>query len=320
MSRIIRYFLVASLILITVLVFVYPRLMVAPGSVLKGHRGFETDCFACHVPFLGASSEKCVSCHKVERIGVSTTQGVPLAEKKNRVLFHQRLPGKNCVRCHGDHAGVLQYRQAGRFSHQLVDEVTRSRCVGCHQAPGDSLHRQSTETCAQCHGMETWRPARFKHDLLSAARRERCAACHQAKTPADALHRQASAPCGRCHTVTQWKPATFDHRKWFAFDKEHNVRCVSCHPNDNHNAYTCYGCHEHAVGKIRQEHLEEGIREFERCVLCHRNADKDEAEWRWKTGRWREGSPGSFPPARSGGRPVERPAKDSGHHEHGDDD
>lgn len=94
--------------------------------------------------------------------------------------------------------------------------------------------------------------------------------------------------CGQCHTVTQWKPASFDHKKYFDFDKDHNVKCVLCHPGNNFKNTTCYECHEHSPQKIRSEHLEEGIRDYERCALCHRNANEDDAERLWKSGRWRD--------------------------------
>jgi len=50
---------------------------------------------------------------------------------------------------------------------------------------------------------------------------------------------------------------------------------VTCHVEDNYSTYTCYGCHEHTLAKVRREHVEEGIRNFEDCVSCHRSADED---------------------------------------------
>ena len=47
--------------------------------------------------------------------------------------------------------------------------------------------------------------------------------------------------------------------------------------------YTCYGCHEHSRSKIREEHLEEGIRDYENCVECHRSGDEDEAKRIWRS-------------------------------------
>jgi len=38
--------------------------------------------------------------------------------------------------------------------------------------------------------------------------------------------------------------------------------------------YTCYGCNEHSPANIRREHTEEGIRNFDNCVECHRSASE----------------------------------------------
>jgi len=56
------------------------------------------------------------------------------------------------------------------------------------------------------------------------------------------------------------------------------VKCSRCHENNDYKKYTCYGCHEHSRSNIREEHLEEGIRDFENCTECHRSPDEDEAE------------------------------------------
>lgn len=47
--------------------------------------------------------------------------------------------------------------------------------------------------------------------------------------------------------------------------------CETCHKNNDYSLYTCYGCHEHSQAKIRAEHVEEGIQNFENCVECHRD-------------------------------------------------
>ena len=47
--------------------------------------------------------------------------------------------------------------------------------------------------------------------------------------------------------------------------------------------YTCYGCHEHSRSKIREEHVEEGIRDYENCVEGHRSGDEDEAKRIWRS-------------------------------------
>ncbi|MBF0613547.1 MAG: class III cytochrome C family protein [Magnetococcales bacterium] len=295
MKRLVPWILGINLALIALLVLLYPHLMVAPGSLISGHRSLERDCFACHDWFAGATSNKCLKCHKSDSIGVLNTKGKPLAVRKSKTPFHQKLTDYDCVACHGDHVGVAKYRVVQRFSHQLLDAATREGCVACHARPKDGMHRLVTDLCSQCHGTERWKPARFNHDLLSASQRAACVECHQAKTPTDGLHRQLTAPCSRCHTLTAWKPATYDHRQSFALDRDHDVKCVTCHPSDDYKNYTCYGCHEHNQGKIRKEHLEEGIRDFERCVLCHRNANEDDAKQLWRSGRWRDGLPPGTP-------------------------
>jgi hypothetical protein len=242
MHRPVKYLLWITLAIVTSLVFILPDTMIAPGRLLPGHSALERDCFACHTPFLGSPSEGCLACHKAASIGVTTSKGVPLTVRKTRVPFHQKLLNQDCVACHSDHSGVATYRVTGRFSHQLLDDMTRGQCIACHPRPVDDLHRQVSDTCSQC------------------------------------------------HTLERWKPATFEHEKLFALDRDHNVKCVTCHSRNNYKAYTCYGCHEHSVKKVRKEHLEEGIREFDRCVLCHRNADEDDAKRIWRSGRWRDGT------------------------------
>ena len=283
MNRIVKIFLTLNLVTIAVLVFTYADQMVSPGKLIYEHRASETDCFACHTVFLGASSDKCISCHKVADIGVLTTTGIPVVNKKTKVPFHQKLLNDNCIACHSDHLGVAKYRSFQKFSHGLIDAPIREKCIGCHQRPTDLIHRQASDKCAQCHGTEKWKPATFDHKLLKKTVLELCVSCHKTKVPRDKLHHQVSDKCGQCHGTDKWKPTTFDHNKYFAFDEDHDVKCVACHTTSDYKKYTCYECHEHSPRKIREEHEEEGIRDYENCVACHRNADEDEAERAWES-------------------------------------
>ena len=263
MSRLIKIFLTLNLAVIAVLVFAYADLMVSPGKLIYDHRASETDCFACHTVFLGASSEKCISCHKVADIGVMTTKGALVVEKKTKIPFHQKLLDQDCIACHSDHLGVAKYRSFQKFSHVLLDTSMRENCIGCHQRPTDPIHRQVSEKCAQCHGTD------------------------------------------------KWKPATFDHNKFFVFDEDHDVKCEACHTTSDYKKYTCYECHEHSPEKIREEHEEEGIRDYENCVACHRNADEDDAKRAWES--LRRGVPYQF------GLPYEKNSKKR-RKKHDDDD
>ena len=59
--------------------------------------------------------------------------------------------------------------------------------------------------------------------------------------------------------------------------------------NNDYSNYTCYGCHEHSRSRIRKEHVEEGIHDYENCAECHRSGDEDEAKYLWKSKRLRSG-------------------------------
>ena len=89
---------------------------------------------------------------------------------------------------------------------------------------------------------------------------------------------------------TAWKPATFDHDKFFVLDRDHDAPCVHLPPGNDYSRYTCYGCHEHTPAKVRAEHDEEGIRDFENCVECHRDprAEPQKGRGRDRGGRERD--------------------------------
>jgi hypothetical protein len=266
----------ANLVALVVLIFIYPHLMVSPGALVRGHAELATDCFACHSPWFGAASARCAKCHSAPDIGLRTTKGLPLADRTVKRAFHRELIEQDCTACHSDHAGPkLTHRSRKPFSHALLRAAVRVRCESCHAKPADTIHQELGVGCAQCHKAESWKPATFKHALLADAVLARCEGCH--KTPVDSLHRQVKGNCKQCHSQDHWKPATFDHDKLFLLDRDHTTECATCHTNDEYSRYTCYGCHEHRQDKVRSEHEEEGIRDFENCVECHRSAsDKSE--------------------------------------------
>jgi hypothetical protein len=181
MNRIVKILLLVNLAVIAVLVFAYPQLLVAPGKLIPGHRQLEADCFACHAGFTGASSDRCVVCHKPAEIGRLTSAGVPIAKPATATPFHQKLISQDCVACHSDHAGVKRYRTQGRFNHALLTKDTRQLCHTCHESPTDSLHRQMSGDCGQCHSPTAWAPATFDHNKFFELDRDhntRCATCH----------------------------------------------------------------------------------------------------------------------------------------------
>lgn len=210
--------------------FLYPHQMVSPGNVIPAHAKLERDCFACHKPFRGVSSTKCIVCHKAADIGRITTGGKAVPQSGKLPPFHQHLTEQNCMACHSDHpAPALTKRPVKPFDHSLIATPMQTKCQTCHVAPKDEMHS----------GLRL--------------------------------------PCAQCHQNKAWKPATFDHSRFFALKGEHDVACITCHIGQNYSRYTCYGCHEHARNRVIEEHLEEGIRNIDDCVRCHRNAhDKPE--------------------------------------------
>jgi hypothetical protein len=243
--------------------------MVAPGPVVPAHAAVASECFACHTPFGGASPARCETCHALGDIGVRSTTGAPLGDA-GRTAFHQELTEQDCIACHTDHLGVtLGQRSEKPFSHRLVRAATRDRCETCHTAPANEIHRALAVSCGQCHKTKRWTGATFEHAVLAKAALERCEGCH--KTPTSGSHPQVSGQCQQCHTTERWKPATFEHTKFFELDRSHAVACVTCHTENDYKRYTCYGCHEHTKDRIAAKHAEEGIRDLDNCVACHKS-------------------------------------------------
>jgi Class III cytochrome C family len=182
----------------------------------------------------------------------------------------------DCFACHAPWRGASSARCTG--CHAVADvglKTTQGVPIAAGTIKG-SFHQSLIEQdCMACHsdhqGPRLTKRSRkpFSHGLLQVAVRENCASCHAA--PQDTLHRGVKTECSTCHGSKAWKPATFDHGQHFVLDRDHEAPCETCHKNNDHSRYTCYGCHEHSVAKIRQEHVEEGIRDFENCVECHRD-------------------------------------------------
>lgn len=267
----------------TAIMLYYPEPMLNPGDLILAHQQIDNDCFACHSAFRGITRDKCVTCHRPEQIGLFKVDGTPMDSTGKPAAFHRQLEVQPCAACHLDHLGR---HYAGRtFSHDVLPDSLKSRCEQCHSRPSDRIHRVISASCVHCHDITVWKPARFDHAVLDSSRQMACTACHN--KPEDALHRLIDTACGHCHTTEAWKPATYDHDRYFRFDKDHRTECATCHTKDDFRSYSCYGCHEHSPAKIREEHEEEGISDYQNCVRCHRSGNKHEVK---KDGRDRHDS------------------------------
>ncbi len=187
--------------------------------------------------------------------------------------------------------------------HRPFFGTPAAKCSACHK-PEDIGRRTTTGAplasdktafhqelaiadCAACHTDHQGRDNRgtlrvFAHDMLKEQTRDRCQSCHT--PPPDELHRgQEESTCSTCHNTQRWSPADFDHDAYFVFDRDHRTACTTCHEPPGFETFTCYGCHEHSERKIRREHLEEGITDFENCAECHRNANEHDAKRRFRS-------------------------------------
>jgi len=267
--------LLLLVVMITVaLTYLYSHIMINPGELSQGHQHLNSKCLSCHQPFRGISNDKCISCHKLADIGKDTLFSADMLTNKNKVLFHESFTNQDCIACHTDHKGKNPSLSLSKFEHSLIAKAVLNNCVSCHKTPDNKLHKQLSTDCKSCHNTNDWKSsATFNHELIVGLNKNNCIACHQ--SPKDEFHQSVKTNCNECHTTKKWLPSTFDHSKFFVLDKDHSPnKCSTCHVGNDFKKYTCYGCHEHSEAKIRSEHLEEGIRNFQDCVLCHKSANE----------------------------------------------
>ena len=218
--------IVANLMAVAVLVFVYPHLMVAPGALVPAHAALATDCFACHAPLHGAAAERCIACHKLPDIGLRTTAGKRVAQVGPKAAFHQQLTEQNCMACHSDH-DAPRLTKGGRttFAHTLLRTDIREQCATCHQPPPNEMHRALKAGCGQCHTATAWKPASFEHDKKFALDGDHNAACVTCHVNND----YGKYTCYGCHEHT---PANVQ-RKHQKEGLRNIENCVECHRSAN---------------------------------------------------------------------------------------
>jgi len=249
------------------LMAIYPHTMLNPGELVKGHQDIQYKCKSCHEPFWGISTEKCISCHKLAEIDKDTTR------EGAAIHFHKGLKNQECTACHSDHKGIRPGDAITRIDHDMLAAEDLKQCNVCHEKPANKLHQLLSNSCVNCHTTKSWKtPGPFDHSKLQGPEKELCLSCHE--KPGDSFHVSLKDNCGKCHGTEKWKPSTFVHSSYYQLDKDHNVACNICHLNNNFKTYTCYGCHEHSESKLREEHEEEGIRDFRDCLKCHKSGSK----------------------------------------------
>jgi len=210
---------------------------------------------------------------------------------------HQKL-STDCFACHSAFTGSSPAKCVECHKVEEIGLVTTKGVPIGKEKKHVAFHQKLVEAdCVACHsehkGVQPYRPiGRFSHELLEASTRQQCGDCHL--SPRDGLHQRVKAGCAQCHTLERWRPATFDHDQYFRFDRHHPEDCETCHRGGDYSNYTCYGCHEHSRSKMRAEHYEEGIMDYENCAQCHRSGDEDEAKYLWRSGTLMRGSRGEL--------------------------
>ncbi|MDO9196937.1 cytochrome c3 family protein [Rhodoferax sp.] len=190
---------------------------------------------------------------------------------------HKQLD-TDCFACHVSLTGANSEKCASCHKPADIGRLTTKGAPVVKPLTSTPFHQKLiSQDCVACHsdhaGVKRYHlKGYFDHALLKKETADQCQACH--KPPADALHKQISGNCAQCHNQKKWTPATFDHDKYFVLDRDHNASCVTCHVLNDYSRYTCYGCHEHTPANVRREHVEEGIRDFDNCVECHRSGNK----------------------------------------------
>ena len=193
------------------------------------------------------------------------------------IAGHKKLDA-NCYACHISFKGASAEKCTQCHKPVNIGRLTTQGAPIVKPLTSTPFHQKLvSQECMACHsdhaGVKRYHlEGSFNHAMLQKDAVKQCETCH--KSPTDALHKQITGNCAQCHTQKKWTPATFDHDKYFVLDRDHNASCITCHVRNDYSRYSCYGCHEHTPANIRREHIEEGIRNFENCVECHRSADE----------------------------------------------
>jgi hypothetical protein len=198
---------------------------------------------------------------------------------------HQSL-SNNCFACHAPLQGAVEARCTTCHAVGDIGLLTVAGAPISRPVPITPFHQGLADTdCMSCHTdhpMASLTPPHshtFAHAMLTPAVGAACASCHT--PPADVMHVAPVGQCSTCHTQTTWAAAAIDHTRFFALTGPHDAVCTSCHTTANDfSKYTCFSCHEHQEADLIREHLEEGIRNIDNCVSCHRDTHGEGREGR----------------------------------------
>ncbi|MBN1657388.1 MAG: hypothetical protein JXA93_03250 [Anaerolineae bacterium] len=287
-----------------------------PINGYESHAAFEKDCRHCHAPVRCLSANLCQDCHKEiarERADSTGLHGLLPGTAKcqnchsehagrdamiSAVPFvnvdHEQLTGFSLARHQHDYEGApLGCQQCHTDGRYVSDPVA---CAPCHEDYDPAFLDAHTASfgsgCVVCHDGRD-RMIDLDHDAVyvldGAHLGLECAACHGGPPPDTprtcvACHEDPAAhagsfglDCVRCHTTTAWLPAELrEHVFELDHGSEELVACETCHV-DSYVAYTCYGCHDHEAGDMRDVHAAEDIWDMDPCAGCHPTGELGDA-------------------------------------------
>lgn len=202
--------------------FAFPRTLLMPGNLMKGHHNLDDKCFSCHLLFGGNKNDKCLACHKLRDIGRDTLKVKDTAAKKEKVRFHYKLSNKNCTFCHNEHKDLNPDSAIRKFNHDMIYKDFVSKCDSCHSTPYDGHHRFLTNDCGGCHNLKVWMPlVTYNHEMIQDTLKSKCSSCHP--KPLDEYHFSFKGnsnlsidSCNACHSTVKWQiPFDISQSRYF---------------------------------------------------------------------------------------------------------
>lgn len=191
-----------------------------PGGLSRAHAATvqANECARCHVPWRGATSERCGQCHAVAEHhparSATPSCGDCHAEHRSAVLLSQ-VPNRECAGCHQDiHVDGREPRFAKRVTDFTNDHPDFSVTLASGRAPLASLVAVAADPT----------PLRLNHALHLRAKLPRtngqaaepltCASCHALSTDGrGTVPISYEAHCAECHPLvfdTRFPPAPHD--------------------------------------------------------------------------------------------------------------
>ena len=241
-------------------------------------------------------SRLCLSCHD-GTVALGALQNPPANNDMATTFLTAADRGFLDTDLRDDHPISFDYN-AGPYGGS--SEIKASGSITLPLEPvGAEAHLQ----CTTCHEPHEADPTLAPFLRMTTANGAMCLDCHVKSGWTNSTHQSSTAAVAATDLSSR-------RAEWVKSTVAANA-CLSCHAPHNSAAIkparllakneedTCYGCHEHSRSKIREEHLEEGIHDYENCVDCHRSGDEDEAKYLWRSRRLQGGRVEDFRPGRS---------------------